>query len=188
MLDRPVAALPDTAIAPSCAQEAVLFAPPRELRRCETKELVGQLSEYDGEVLSRLTADEELTLQLFTVDTPIVVENGNQRAKVTVAFLQAILYGPRRCYDDVGAFITQCGYYLEDPVACDRNVPYMNPQCLFSLQGRPPMTFELPKMPQDSVDELSRTSCDILAGFETTAWLDEAVTPTALRTILKPYV
>lgn len=91
-------------------------------------------------------------------------------------------------FDHVRCFITKCGYYLQDPVGCGLNVPYLNPQCLGSLHESPILTFDLAEVPHKSVDDVTRTPVDILAGFETTDSFEEAPTPTALRTTLKPYV
>ncbi|PZD31108.1 hypothetical protein A1F97_09928 [Pyrenophora tritici-repentis] len=81
--------------------------------------------------------------------------------------------------------MTQAGCYLDDPVGCDRNVPYMNPQCLFSLHERPPMTFELLPLQQPHIDNFAQASLDVLSGFETTDDLELSANPTALRTELK---
>jgi SWI/SNF-related matrix-associated actin-dependent regulator of chromatin subfamily A3 len=183
-----VITLSKPAIAPSCTQKSVFFTPPRELRCCISEDLVGQLDNYAGEVLSRLAADDELLLQLTFSASPMVVELDTKPPKRTVGFLGIIIYGPKHRFRDVGHFMTKCNYYLEDPTGCDRNVPYMNPQCLFSLHEYPPMTFDLPQVQRHTVDDFTRTPSDILAGFETTDCLAEAATPTALRTALQAYV
>lgn len=188
LLDLPVNAHSDAAIAPSCTQETVIFGPSRELRRYKTKDVVGQLDNYTGEILSRLAADDELILQLLFSLSPIAVEQHIKPPRGTVGFLRIIIYGPRCRFSDVGDFITRCGCYLEDPTGCDWNVPYMNPQCLFSLHECPPMTFDLPQLQQHSVDDLVQMPSDLLAGFETTDRLEESATPTALCTTLQAYV
>ncbi|KAF2678068.1 hypothetical protein K458DRAFT_464309 [Lentithecium fluviatile CBS 122367] len=174
-------------IAPSCAQEPVFFSRDRELRRCVNRDLVGKLVDYAAEVLSRLAADEELILQLTFSASRMADGLDTKPPKGTVGFLGTIIYGPKRRSGDVGYFMTQCGYYLEDPTGCDWNVPYVNPQCLFSLHEDPPMTLDLPQMQQNSVDHLTSTASDILAKFETTAHLAETTTPTALRTTLQAH-
>jgi hypothetical protein len=84
--------------------------------------------------------------------------------------------------------MTQAGCYLDDPVGCDRNVPYMNPQYLCSLHEEPSMTFELSQLQHSLVENSAQASRDILSGFETTEDLDLSDTPTALRTKLQMYV
>jgi hypothetical protein len=88
----------------------------------------------------------------------------------------------------VGEFMTQAGCFLDDPVGCDRNVPYMNPQCLFSLHERPPTTFELFQLPNPHIENFTRATIDVLSGFETTDDFELTANPTALRTGLQVYV
>jgi len=147
--------------------------------------LVGRLVDHTAEALSRLAADDELILQLTFSESQIVDGSDTKPFRGTVGYLAIIIYGPKRRSDDVGYFMTQCGYYLEDPTACDRNVPYINPQCLFSFHEDPPMTFDLPQTQMSGIDRLPNRALDILAGFETTHHLAKAFTPAALRTTLK---
>lgn len=150
--------------------------------------MVGQLDSRVGEILRTLAADGELTLQLALSAFPIAAGPDTKPSQKATHFLGIIIYGPRHRFNDVGDFVTGCGCFLEDPVGCDRNVPYMNPQCLFSLHESPPMTFDLRHIQQQSMTDFTRTSADILAGFETTAHIHESADPAALRTTLKPYV
>jgi hypothetical protein len=182
--------LPEATSSPSCTQEPVFFTPPRELRRCISGPPVGQLDNYAGEVLAKLAADGELLLQLTFSASPTAVELDTKPPKGTIGFLAIIIYGPKRRFGDVGHFMTECNYYLDDPSSCERNVSYMNPQCLFTSYEQPPMTFDLPQVEHQhhTVDDFSQTPSDILAAFETTDRLAEAATPTALRTALQAYV
>jgi hypothetical protein len=87
----------------------------------------------------------------------------------------------------VGDFVTQCGCFLDDPVGCDRDVPYLNPQCLFGFYGDLPMTSDFIHKEQ-TLGDFTPASLDILAQFETTDDIKEAKDPTALYTALRPYV
>lgn len=104
---------------------------------------IGRLDDFAGELLLRLVDDDDLILQFLLPSTPITPAAERKSAKNASKFLGVIIYGPRCRLNDVGDFMTQAGCYLDDPVGCDRNVPYMNPQCIFSLHEQPPMTFEL---------------------------------------------
>ena len=142
---------------------------------------IGTLGGYASEVLAKLSADDQIELQLdYTTE-----ESGKTQRKTTVCSLQAILYGPGRLADDVGDFITKCGYFLQDPLGCAKNVPYLNPQRLSSLDGCLPMTFELHQEQHLRVDEFTRAANDILANFETTEVLAQTETPSVLRTKLQ---
>ncbi|PSN61328.1 hypothetical protein BS50DRAFT_504751 [Corynespora cassiicola Philippines] len=151
-------------------------------------EKLGRLDDHTREALSTLQADGELHLQLTYSTTPLTPENSTKPPRGTVGFLSTILYGPRGRLYDVGYFTAQCGHYLEDPLGCDRNVPYLNPQCLSSIYEEPPMTFDLINLGQHQVDDFMPKPCDLLAGFETTDELGESHTPNALCTQLKSFV
>jgi hypothetical protein len=166
-------------------QHPIRFEPPRAIQYGVNNTPVGTLDDYAGELVLRLVADDELILQFLLSSTPLSPTAEPKLPKTGPRFLGVIVYGPRCRLNDVGDFMTQAGCYLDDPVGCDRNVPYLNPQCLFSLHERPPMTYELLQPQQPHIDNFARASLDILSGFETTDDLEASVTPTALRTELK---
>ncbi|KAJ5064931.1 SNF2 family N-terminal domain-containing protein [Bipolaris maydis] len=167
-------------------QHSIYFQPPRTLSCAVADAPVGLLDDFAGELLLRLVDDDDLILQFLLSSTPIASATERKSAnKNSSKYLGVILYGPRCRLGDVGDFMTQAGCYLDDPVGCDRNVPYMNPQCLFSLHEQPPMTFDLLQPRQLYIDNYSRASLDVLSGFETTDDLELSATPTALRTELK---
>jgi hypothetical protein len=170
-------------------QHAIRFEPPRTLHYGIADMPVGRLDDYGGELLQRLVADNELILQFVLSSAAIAPTTEKKLLNDALQYLGVTVYGPRRRFSDVGDFMTQAGCYLDDPVGCDRNVPYMNPQCLFSLHERPPMTFDLlQQLQQPEVDNFSRASLDVLSGFETTDEFELSANPTALRTELKVYV
>ena len=98
--------------------------------------------------------------------------------------MEVILYGPKARADDVGAFMEACGYYLQEPSGCDRNVPYYNPQCLASLEGDLPMTFDVQGRLSYGVDDFTRETDPLLTNFETTEEFEETPTPEVLCTPL----
>jgi hypothetical protein len=183
-----VVALLNPAHAPAPDHEAVLFTPPQLLHRCSNAELVGQVDKTTGEILSRLAADDELQLQLTLSTSSVATESSAKPVATPLRFLGITIYGPRSRLNDVGDFISQCRCYLEDPFACDRNVPYMNPQCLVTLHRRPQMTFDLPQAQLQTITGFTQTSADVLKDFETTDCFEEAANPPALKTTLQAYV
>ena len=44
--------------------------------------------------------------------------------------MNTIVYGPEELCDAVGTHLTKCGVYLQEPLNCDRDVQYLNPQVL----------------------------------------------------------
>ncbi|KAF2833695.1 hypothetical protein CC86DRAFT_461991 [Ophiobolus disseminans] len=187
IIDQPVTGPADGALSPSLAHETIVYEPPHTLRHSNGIDIFGQLHARAGEILRILAADGELILQLALSAFPIAAEPDTKLSQRATRFLGIIIYGPRHRFSDVGDFVTKCGHFLEDPIGCNRNAPYMNPQCLFSLHESPPMTYDLQHMQQQSVDTFTRTSADILAVFETTDSIKESDNPTALRTCLKAY-
>ncbi|KAH7408180.1 SNF2 family N-terminal domain-containing protein [Phaeosphaeria sp. MPI-PUGE-AT-0046c] len=161
------------------------FQPPRTIHCGHSNTPAGQLDDYGGELLMRLRTDDELKIQLLLSSAPIALSTERKPPKSVLQCLGIVIYGPRRRFSDVGDFVSQAGCYLDDPVNCDRNVPYMNPQCLFSLHEQPQMTFELFQSQQPHIADFTQASLDILSGFETSHDLDLSATPTALRTELQ---
>jgi SWI/SNF-related matrix-associated actin-dependent regulator of chromatin subfamily A3 len=152
-----------------------------------TEHPIGTPDDHTSGILQRLVADPELVSQLTLRNDALISNNRTKSKGRLVGYLSIIIYGPRNYLKSVGDFMTQCGRYLEDPIGCDHNVPYLNPQCLFSMHGNPPMTFDL----MDAIDmgaEDKTDYSDILAGFETPDILSETPTPDLLQTTLKPYV
>jgi hypothetical protein len=147
--------------------------------------VLGRPDQHTSDILTRLVADTELVSQLTLRKEAIAVARGTKLARGTLGYLSVVIYGPRRRLADVGDFMTRCDRFLEDPVGCDRDVPYINPQCLFSLHERPPTTFEISQPQINQVEDFARAYSDILAGFETTDRLKESPTPDILRTSLQ---
>jgi hypothetical protein len=183
--DLPIKAPLHRVASPIPIQHPVRFEPPRTLYCGIADTPSGRLDDYGGELLCRLVADDELILQYVLSSTPIAPTTDRKSFQNTSQFLGVTIYGPRSRFSDVGDFMTQAGCYLDDPVGCDRNVPYMNPQCLFSLHEPPQMTYELQPLQHPHISNFTRASLDILSGFETTDDLELSAHPTALRTELK---
>ncbi|OAL43119.1 hypothetical protein IQ07DRAFT_593302 [Pyrenochaeta sp. DS3sAY3a] len=187
IVDQYVTISADSAVALPHDQEAVVFQPPRILRHKTKGILLGQLDDRLGAILTTLANDGEIILQLALSKSPIAAEVMKKSFREATWFLGIIVYGPKRVLEEVGDFMNKCDCFLEDPVNCDRNVPYLNPQLLSSIYEDPPMTFDLPQLQQPNVQDFSRASTDILAGFETIDSIEEAANPTSLRTTLKPH-
>ena len=173
---------------PTFAATPVDFNSASGLHHTVTGVLLGTPDGHTGEILSRLVADAELACQLSLRRDTIVAGRDPKFAKGLLGYLGVIIYGPKHRLDDVGDFMTQCGCFLQDPVGCDRNVPYINPQCMFSMHGTPPTTFELSQPFENPVEDFTKTYSDILTGFETIDPLYETPTPVYLRTDLQSYV
>lgn len=187
-MDQPVTVLPASTVAPSVAQEIVGFDPPRTLRYHTSEHVAGSLDNRLGAILDTLTGDGEIILQLTLSTSPLAPDLAPKVSRGATHFLRITIYGPKKMFSKLGEFVNKCGCYLEDPVDCDRNVPYMNPQLLSSIYENLPMTFDLPRLQPQNIGNFVRAPVDVLAGFETTISIDQSTDPTALSTSLKPYV
>lgn len=180
IIDLPVKACPHAAAIQNKLLEPVRLNSGNKLHRLDDGKQIGTLESRAAEALFILGADGQLELQL---SYSAISEPCKGQSRKLAGSLNVILYGPKDLADDVGDFVGKCGYYLQDPSGCDRDVPYCNPQCLSSLDGDLPMTFDLHQ--HYHVDNFTRATNDIFSGFETTEVLAQTRTPSALRTQLR---
>ncbi len=96
----------------------------------------------------------------------------------------AILYGPSSLFEAVGAFAAKCHLYLQHPKHCNRNVPYRNPHCLSSEDGRILYTFDLHAMLGPFSDPAFVNPIDLFADAAEQDALSEAYAPCSLSTEL----
>jgi hypothetical protein len=105
------------------------------------------------------------------------------RQKGILTLISAILYGPKSLYEDIGSFCEESEIYLQDPLDCDRDVPYCNPHRLSSDQDACYTTFELQRASPDVVVTQLHIA-DALDVFSTPKVLGELETPRHLKTEL----
>lgn len=126
-----------------------------------------------------------MNLQTHYAPNPKAQEH---RRKVhSIGLLSVIIYGPKSLADDLGNFLDACGICLQDPVGCDRNVPYLNPHRLSSMDENLPLTFQLAEAALQYIDAPVSPPSNLLAGLETTEALPMVETPHGLKTVLHPY-
>ncbi|KAK2031758.1 hypothetical protein LX32DRAFT_613158 [Colletotrichum zoysiae] len=116
---------------------------------------------------------------------------------MTKCSLEIILYGQDNHSDDISLFIDQCNelledqfkLFLQDPVGCDRNVRYCNPQRLPPLDPTAyPYTLDLEQKRQIFVHmEDLEPPPEMLELLDSQEDLPEALQPTAIATPLKRY-
>ncbi|KAL9065695.1 MAG: hypothetical protein Q9157_007390 [Trypethelium eluteriae] len=182
IIDLPVVLPSHTVDLRTPARRPVCLDPDDRVYHCSDGNLIGTLDAHAAEALSKLETDGQIGLQLcYSISTETRL---NRRGKAS-GLLEVILYGPKGRADDVGDFVAKCGHYLQEPLGCDRNVPYCNPHCLSSLDGSLPMTFHLREEQPPVLQKLIRQTKDVLAHFETSEALKETDTPSTLRTQLQ---
>ncbi|KAL1624893.1 hypothetical protein SLS54_003617 [Diplodia seriata] len=135
-----------------------------------------------AEAINVLSSEPGLWIQIALTSGDAILKQKNG-AKPS---LNAIIYGPYNLFEDVGKFTQDCDIYLQDPMECVYNVPYVNPHRL-SRAERPPMTFELSRPHQNDI-AVPKDVSDFFANFESGEILDTADTPAALRAQLHPFL
>lgn len=163
----------------------VFFDPGKNVYRISDRTLVGTLESRDFEVLSRIASEDGVNLQIHYAPNPKSQEH--RRKAQSIGSLSAIIYGPKSLADDMGDFLDACGICLQDPVGCDRNVPYLNPHRLSSMDEHLPLTFQLAEAAPQYIDAPVSPPSSLLSGLETTEALPMAENPRGLKTALHPY-
>lgn len=151
------------------------------LRRRSDGSIVGTLDKDMFDTFGKL-AHECIEFQLSVA----WLDGSATQRKKSVCQLEVIFYGPKNMADAVGLFMEECGYCLQDPCDCNRNVPYLNPQRLSSMFGEPPMTYDIQQPRRENGETLNKATIHALANFQTSEQLASAVTPSALATKLNP--
>jgi hypothetical protein len=117
---------------------------------------------------------------------PARIEPRNATASA-VARLQFVLYGPEKVSAEVGDFLQECEWYLQQPEGCDRNVRYVNPHCLSADDEAKVMTFELDTIMAKTENENLNQDVDVLACLNSEQVFEEADQPLCVRTPLKSH-
>ncbi|KAF4311501.1 SNF2-related protein [Botryosphaeria dothidea] len=139
------------------------------------------MDNHTAEAIVVLSEERGTLVQIMLVFT-----NPTQSKQAVRAFLDAIVYGPYGLFEDVGDFTQECNLYLQDPVGCICNLPYINPHRL-SKAEHPPMTYDFPRSYYRSNAYAPRDVSEFFANFESEETPDTVNTPAALRTQLHPH-
>jgi SWI/SNF-related matrix-associated actin-dependent regulator of chromatin subfamily A3 len=132
----------------------VVFEAPNILRhQQENARIVFEItSPIQAKIISELVAAADIECHLYCYKEPGQVPDGQtrrQRGKEAQPwYLNAILYGPSGLEEAIGEFLSKNQMYLQDPLGCDRRVPYRNPHVI------PPETGEI--LMTDSLRSLTR--------------------------------
>lgn len=144
---------------------------------------IGTLDMSTCTSLSTVFSEEGVEIQFMVKSTHDTVDI---RSRVT-AMASAILYGPQTMADAVGDFLDRCGLYLQEPLGCDRNVPYLNPHCLDALFRPMRMTFDIQHEKPIERSDRKFVPTEFFSSLETPI-CKERKTPRALKTELLPLV
>ncbi|KAK3345803.1 SNF2 family N-terminal domain-containing protein [Lasiosphaeria hispida] len=148
----------------------VRFSSPESFIGTEDPNLRGEVGLESRYLTSALLLEPDFELQVtctVSVEPPRVLSTG-KRLRVAGAVprctIDIILYGPSELSEAIYTFIQECNemleelqeeqrLYLQDPVGCDRDVPYRNPQRLPPLDtASVTLTSELAQRVDNPVD------------------------------------
>ncbi|KAF1952458.1 hypothetical protein CC80DRAFT_552277 [Byssothecium circinans] len=146
----------------------------------------GRFDEQGTAIIEALISDGafEIQVSLSPLEQALIRERLRKCTSQSNTLLASlIIYGPLEAFDAVGTFFQDCELYLQDPIGCDRNIPYHNPHRLTSPSSPPRMTFDFdsPSV-HPKVTRLRHT--DLLDVLTSSMNLPEAQTPSLLRTPL----
>lgn len=144
---------------------------------------VVQLSPRILQILSKLVEFARLDIQFLLercCSLPSVqVKNQSRIVRTTSGALynlSAILYGSLEVADAIGEWLSQIKLYLQLPRDCDRNVRYINPQCLKSSE-EPLMTFGITSLGDDQENDSAPSSQVTFEDLYTETVYDESEQP-----------
>ena len=152
--------------------------------------IYGSVDSITARILERLKSSPGMTFQMYCTmelrsdslpDVPI--KRGKTISKY-VSLLSVILYGPNSMFDRIGEFFSKCKMYLQDPIQCDLNVPYMNPHLLSQPKEKPIMTWEISADELEVSIESVATKPSLLTLLETEDILPETEPPLSLAIAL----
>ncbi|KAK2007911.1 hypothetical protein LZ32DRAFT_641022 [Colletotrichum eremochloae] len=180
---------------------AVKLESPGSFVGTQDSNLNGVISSDFIYLTAALFADTYIELQVVCSITEDALKMANSEKRfrgptmMTKCSLEIILYGQSNHSDDISLFIDQCNetfkdqpkLYLQDPVGCDRNVRYCNPQRLPPLD---PTTYqytqELEQKRQSFVEmEDLEPPPELLELLDSQEDLPEAPQPPTIATPLK---
>lgn len=150
---------------------------------------IGTLDQRTADILKRMAEQNGVVLQFrisFQHQMQQQLSSKNSKAKRSASALSVVIYGPVEYFDDIGDFLLKCELYLQDPVGCDRNVRYCNPQSLWSIDDEEVRMTQDIKPPPVQDFEYFQNPADLLEDLEYEDALPESCQPSALKTQLYP--
>ena len=148
------------------------------------KLIVGSIrGELHVEILQRLQNQSCLRLQTYCqVKAGSSVRTQARINVLTQCELSVIIYGRGQDSNEVGDYLQACRLYLQDPEHWDRDVLYVNPHCLSSLEGSILLSsMRMPTSTEENIYDLR----DIFNSLSRVTDLEETETPIIMKTPLK---
>lgn len=135
-------------------------------------------------ILDRLRSEEAISLELYCRARPPILQPRRKQIKAQPSYeLLVNVFGRPSMFEPIGTFCERVDIYLQDPVYCNRDVPYRNPHVLAEEDGI--ITTGSLSLTQE-VENFTSPG-DIFDQLLTTDTLPEARTPQVIRTTLHRY-
>ena len=150
----------------------------------ESEDVIGRVDKIVAEIFQVLIETDGVDLQIRCRISSVLSQARKGKSRLAPkGTLSVIIYGPMDLFDAVGELFEKNGFFLQNPIGCDRIVEYRNPHRLSGDDLKPEMTRIEEPMAAVQIDCTS-TPVDLLSGFETGDTLTETDDPLALRTPL----
>jgi hypothetical protein len=149
----------------------------------------GTLEAHALQIIQALL-DVGCTIELHCTCSPVTsVENcigpyTAQTRKEGVVELNIIIYGPRLLSGSLEEWLLENALFLQDPIYCEKDVVYKNPQLLCEDTEEVTKTFSLKSYLQDADIERIETRPDLFELLNEGHCLDETEAPRAVLTPL----
>jgi SWI/SNF-related matrix-associated actin-dependent regulator of chromatin subfamily A3 len=167
------------------------FQKPNSLRRIDQDCLFGELDSHIAEIISSIDSKDGIRLQIYCRTINRRAAQGKKgsrktREKECQYVMNTIIYGPENLHNNVGDYLAACRIYLQDPIDCDRNVQYSNPQFLCRAGGRV-MTYEFASLNAAPRVEKIISQDDIFSQLSCDDYLSLTEAPDPINTTLYRY-
>lgn len=118
---------------------ALTFSTPNQLSQNDRYQPFGETDDRTAKVLTNLLKEEGIAIQIYCRTINRRATQGKKGSRKIGAnelqyVMNTIIYGPEELCDAVGTYLTKCGIYLQEPMNCDRDVRYLNPQVLSRMK------------------------------------------------------
>ncbi|KAH7355342.1 SNF2 family N-terminal domain-containing protein, partial [Rhexocercosporidium sp. MPI-PUGE-AT-0058] len=125
---------PKMGMSPTTSHPPLIFHPPNALSQDSDPDIIFSISSpVSSEMVCDLNVVAEIDLQFYYTTS---YEQVSRRKGHPTWLLYIIIYGPTSIGDSVGQLLSRHRMYLQDPIGCDRVVPYRNPHAIELLTAQ----------------------------------------------------
>jgi hypothetical protein len=188
--DIPITALQSSLLSLGTSTTDLDFSKPNKLFQKDRTQQFGEVDDRTAEVLANLLKEDGIAFQIYCRTIKRRAAPGKKGTrKVGTNELQyvmnTIIYGTENLCNPVGKYLTKCGIYLQEPVNCDRDVKYSNPQVL-SRTNQIVTTFSLMSLDETPEEEVAIPTDELFFELSSDAHLSLTEAPESISTQLYP--